>query len=169
MHKYTLDWTENRFIRMYSVIAGGRSTFSEVIFQCVDKGTSSLAIWFVYFSHRPWLIRRCRSHHHHRPDRNLKTTTSLIICSSSPSCQSYCCCYLFVFPSLVSSSFPSFFLLFSSCFLLDISDHPCQQDFSFSSLLLTVSISRIWHNSLWPVPFLSSVLPLISWFFKKDM
>ncbi len=27
MHKYTLDWTENRFIHMYFVIAGGRSTF----------------------------------------------------------------------------------------------------------------------------------------------
>ncbi len=63
------------------------------------------------------------------------------------SCQSYCCCYLFVFPCIISSS--SFFFCYFHLIFCYISNHPCQQDFCFcwpfQSIEFDIILFDQWH------------------------
>jgi len=78
---------------------------------------------------------RCRHHHHHHHRHHL-----------------YACFLRFIIIIIILSSFLRTNYIWN---------HPRQQDYC---LLLTVSISRFWHNNFWPVAFLSSRPTLITWY-----
>lgn len=175
MCKYTLDWTENR-LSIFSLLATGRSVILRVIFQYADNNTS-------FYYHMACLLfssvlidQTLSLLPYRRPDRNIKRNDQLENLLELPFWQSYYTAVICLF--CLSTFFASFrHLRFSLCvfsysFYLVvvssyyISNHPHQQNYCF---LLTVSVSRYWHNNFWPVPFLSSIPTLITWFWYVDI
>jgi hypothetical protein len=121
---------------MYFVIADGRFTFPSVIFQCRLHRIIYCHMACLFFSSA--LIDQTLSLPSSSTRQKYIDNDQLDNLFLLTSCQSYCCCYLFVFPCIISSSF-FFSLLLLSYFLVHLKSSMSTR-FLF---LFVVFISRI--------------------------